>query len=39
MAVLGRLGRDVRLDRLQQIPAYRAWLDELTRALKELHFL
>ncbi|MHA6763028.1 hypothetical protein [Streptacidiphilus sp. PAMC 29251] len=39
MTVLGRLGRDVRLDRLQLIPAYRAWLDELTRALKELHFL
>ncbi|MFC1429988.1 hypothetical protein ACEZDB_04860 [Streptacidiphilus sp. N1-3] len=39
MPVLGRLGRDVRLDRLQQIPAYRAWLAELTRALKELHFL
>jgi hypothetical protein len=39
MSVLDRLGRDISLDRLQQIPAYQAWLAELTHALKELHFL
>jgi len=37
--LLNRIGRDVRLDRLRQIPAYSTWLDELTQALKELHFL
>jgi hypothetical protein len=39
MTLLNRIGRDVRLDRLRQIPAYSTWLDELTQALKELHFL
>jgi len=39
MTLLNRIGRDVSLDRLRQIPAYSTWLEELTQALKELHFL
>ena len=35
----GDSSRTVLDTQLRQIPAYSAWLDELTQALKELHFL
>ncbi|WAX80374.1 hypothetical protein [Streptomyces sp. KMM 9044] len=35
----GRLGRTVALDALREVPAYRAWSDELRGATERLRFL